>query len=194
MATPTKINLKIYQGSTYIKVLRWENSTKMYSPITNISKAAPVVITASNHGIPEGWRTKITGALGMKEINTTEYVIASEVTSNTVVVNSINSLNYTTYTGGGILEYNKPVDLSGYTARMQIREKLTSTTTLDSLTTENGKIFLDNTKKTISIILSATTTAAYTFKTGVYSLELEKDGIVVPLVYGSVSLDQEVTR
>ncbi len=194
MATPTKINLKIYQGSTYIKVLRWENSTKMYSPITNISKAAPVVITASSHGIPEGWRTKITGALGMKEINTTEYVIASEVTSNTVVVNSINSVGYTTYTGGGILEYNKPVDLSGYTARMQIREKLTSAAPLDTLTTENGKILLDNTKKTISIILSATATAAYTFKTGVYSLEMEKDGIVVPLVYGSVSLDQEVTR
>jgi hypothetical protein len=130
----------------------------------------------------------------MKEINTTEYVVASEVTSNTVVVNSINSLGYTTYSGGGILEYNKPVDLAGYTARMQIREKLTSTTTLDSLTTENGKILLDNTKKTITIVLSATATAAYTFKTAVYSLELEKDGIVVPLVYGPVSLDQEVTR
>lgn len=194
MTTPTKLNLKIYQGSTFIKVLRWENSTKVYVPITNISKTAPVVITADSHGLPAGWRTKIINVLGMKEINSEEYVIASEVTNNTVTINSINAASYSAYTSSGILEYNAPVDIAGYTARMQIREKLSSPVVLETLTTENGKIVLDNTKKTITLVLSATTTAGYIFKTGVYSLELEKDGIVVPLIYGTVSVEQEITR
>jgi hypothetical protein len=153
-----------------------------------------MVVTAANHGAPVGWRVKISGALGMKEANTSDYLVASEVTTTTVTFNSINSLGYTTYTGGGVLEYNEPVDLTGYTARMQIREKVTSETVLETLTTSNGKILINNTSKTISMILSAATTEAYTWKTGVYSLEMEKDGVVVPLIYGSVAVEREVTR
>lgn len=194
MAGPTKLNLKIYQGSTFRETLRWETSTKVYAPITNISKSAPLVVTATNHGIPTGWRVKINGVLGMKEINSDNYLIATLVTSSSVTFNSINSLAYNTYTSGGVLEYNQPVDLAGYTARMQIREKLTSTTVLEELTTANGKVLIDNTAKTISLVLSAQATEAYTWKTGVYSLEMEKDGVVTPLIYGNVSVDKEVTR
>ena len=194
MASPTKLNLKVYQGSTFRETLRWESALKVYAPITNISKTAPMVVTAANHGAPVGWRVKINGALGMKEANTSDYLVASEVTTTTVTFNSINSLGYTTYTGGGVLEYNEPVDLTGYTARMQIREKVTSETVLETLTTSNGKILINNTSKTISMILSAATTEAYTWKTGVYSLEMEKDGVVVPLIYGSVAVEREVTR
>lgn len=194
MAGPTKLNLKIYQGSTFRETVRWESATKVYSPITMISKSAPMVVTASNHVVPSGWRTKITGALGMKEANTTDYIIASEVTATTVSFNSINSLGFSTYTGGGVLEYNQPVDLAGYTARMQIREKITSTGVLEELSTSNGKILINNTAKTISLIISAGTTEAYTWKSGVYSLEMEKDGAVLPLIYGNVTLEREVTR
>lgn len=194
MAGPTKLNLKIYQGSTFRETIRWESATKVYTPITNIAKSAPMVVTATNHTVPSGWRTKISGALGMKEANTSEYIIASEVTASTITYNSINSLAFNTYTGGGVLEYNQPIDLAGYTARMQIREKLTSTTVLEELTTANGKIVLNNTNKTISLVLSATATEAYTFKTGVYSLEMEKEGVVIPLIYGNISVEREVTR
>jgi hypothetical protein len=194
MASPTKLNLKVYQGSTFRETLRWESALKVYAPITNISKTAPMVVTAANHGVPVGWRVKINGALGMKEANTTEYITASEVSTTAVTFNSINSLAFSTYTGGGVLEYNEPVDLTGYTARMQIREKVTSETVLETLTTSNGKILINNTAKTISMILSAATTEAYTWKTGVYSLEMEKDGVVVPLLYGSVAVEREVTR
>jgi hypothetical protein len=194
MAGPTKLNLKIYQGSTFRETIRWESALKVYAPITNISKSAPMVVTASNHGVPAGWRVKINGAIGMKEANTTEYITASEVSATAVTFNSINSLAFSTYTGGGVLEYNQPVDLAGYTARMQIREKVTSETVLETLTTSNGKILINNTSKTISMILSAASTEAYTWKSGVYSLELEKEGVVVPFIYGSVVVEREVTR
>jgi hypothetical protein len=191
---PSKLNLKIFQGSTFAEVLRWESSTKIYIPITGITKAAPVVITAPAHGIPVNWRTKVTNVVGMKEINSTDYYVVTAVANNSITLNDVNSLSYTAYTSGGVLEYNQPVDLAGYTARMQIREKVTSSTFIKELTTINGGIVIDNTAKTITINISATDTAALTFKSAVYSLELVTGGTVIPFVYGSVSLDTEITR
>jgi len=194
MASPTKLNLKVYQGSTFRETLRWESALKVYAPITNISKTAPMVVTASNHGVPVGWRVKISGALGMKEANTSDYLVASEVTTTTVTFNSINSLGYTTYTGGGVLEYNQPVDLTGYTARMQIRSKLEDLTVLTELTTENNRILIDNTLKTITLTIPANVTAALNFQSAVYSLELVNGSEVTPFIGGTVSLIKEVTR
>ena len=194
MVTPVKLNFKIYQGSTFSEVLRWESSTKIYKPITTVAKSAPLVITCPAHGIPVGWRVKAVGVGGMKELNTDEYMIVSETTTDSVTINAINSLGYSTYTSGGVLEYNQPMSLSGITARMQIREKLSSTTIIDSLTTENGGIVINDTNKTITINISATTTEAYTFKSGVYSLELISGATVIPFVHGSLTLDKEITR
>lgn len=194
MTSPTKINFKVYQGSTFRETLRWESSTKVYAPITNISKTAPVVITAASHGVPVGWRFKVTGALGMKEINSDNYYIATASDTNTITVNSINALNYTSYTGSGVLEYNQPVDLAGYTARMQIRTKLDSDAVVHELTTENGGIVINNSTKTIELSIPASTTETFNFTTGVYSIELVNGSEVTPFANGSITLVKEVTR
>lgn len=195
MTLPTKMNLKVIQGSTFTETFRWESATKVYKPITAITNAAPMVVTAVGHGMPIGWRAKITNAGGMKEINSTStYHIATGVTSDTCTFNSINAVGYSTYTTGGILEYNAPTSLTGVTARMQIRDKITSTTTLDELTTENGKIVIDDALKTITILLSATVTQAYTFKSAVYSMELVSGAVVTPFINGTITLDTEITR
>lgn len=195
MVAPVKVNLKVYQGSTFTETFRWESATKVYKPITNITAAAPMVVTAVGHGMPVGWRAKISNVAGMKEVNSSStYYIATGTTNDTCTFNAINSISYTAYTSGGILEYNAPTSLSGVTARMQIREKLTSTTTIDELTTENGKIVVDDTLKTITVILSATVTQAYTFKSAVYSMELVNGAVVTPFIYGNITLDTEITR
>jgi len=194
MVTPIKLNLKVYQGSTFSKVLRWESNTKKYIPITAISKAAPMVVTAPSHGVPVGWRTKLTNISGMKEVANTDYITNTATTLDTLTFNSINSLNYTAYASGGVLEYNQPIDLAGITARMQIREKITSPTVLLELTTENGLIQIDNTLKTIVFSIPASVTQTLTFKQAVYSLELVKATTVVPFAGGTISLVPEVTR
>ena len=192
---PSRLNFKMYQGSTFREVLRWESDTKVYVPITNISKTAPMVVTAAAHGIPQGWRTKIYNVSGMKEVNdTVNYIMATDTATNTVTFNAINALGQTTYTSGGVLEYNQPVPLTNYSARMQIRSKLASTDIIEELTTGNGRIILDNTDSTITITIPAAVTAAYTFKTAVYSLELVDGAEVVPFIYGNITLDLEVTR
>ena len=194
MVAPIKLNIKVYQGSTFSKVLRWESSTKKYIPITAISKTAPMVVTAPAHGVPVGWRTKLTNIGGMKEIANLDYITNTATTADTLIFNAINSVAYTAYTSGGILEYNQPADLAGITARMQIREKITSPTVLLELTTENGLIQLDNTLKTIVFSIPATVTQTLTFKQAVYSLELVKATTVVPFAGGTISLVPEVTR
>lgn len=195
MSTPAKLNLKMYQGSTFEEVLRWASSTKVYKSITDITKAAPAVVTAAGHGMPAGWRFKITNVVGMKEINSdSEFHLASEVTSDSITINSLNTLGYTAYQSGGVVEYMLPVSLTGYTARMQLRPKLASEEILLELTTENGGIELDPAASTIKIIASAAQTQALTFSSCVYSLEMVKSGKVTQLVSGSISLEKEVTR
>lgn len=197
MSSPIKLNLKVIQGSTFNQVLRWESSTKVYKTISSITNSAPVVINSTGHGVPVGWRVRVTNVLGMKEINstsTTHYYTVTNTTSNSVTLNSVNSLGYTAYTSGGVLEYNQPIDLAGYTARMQIRAKLDDTTVIKELTTENGGIVIDNTTKTITLTISATDTAAFTFGTAVYSLELVNGNVVTPFAGGTVTLTKEVTR
>ena len=131
----------------------------------------------------------------MKEINSSDtYRKATLLSANTIELNEINAAGYTAYSSGGIIEYNLPVDLTGYTARMQIRAKLEDTTVLLELTTENGRISINNTTKTISLTISATDTAAITWLTGVYSLELVNGGVVSTLIAGNVSVKKEVTR
>lgn len=195
MSSPIKLNLKVYQGSTFKQVLRWEASTKVYIPITNITKSAPVVITAPNHGAPLGWRARVTNVSGMKEINSTEYNTITYTTLDTVTFNQINSLGYTAYISGGVLEYNQPISLNGYSARMQIREKITSDTVIHTLTTSNGGITFDDTVKTITLTIPDSVTASFNFTSAVYSLEfINYSQEVMTFATGSITLQKEVTR
>ena len=196
MSTPTKINFKMYQGSTFSEVIHWESSKKVYKPISNITNAAPCVVTSTAHGVPDGWRVKVTNAGGMTDINSSDtYHIATKLTADTIELNDTNSIGYKTYTSGGILEYQQPVVLTGYTARMQLRAKIDDTTTIDEYTDVNGKIVIDTSGYTILILVDAVTTAGYTFSSAVYSLELvSPTNVVTQLAYGTITLVKEVTR
>jgi hypothetical protein len=196
MSAPTKTNLRIYQGSNFEQVIRWESNEKGYVNITGISKSAPIIITAPGHLLPAGWRVLVTDVLGMKEINSSDtYHKITVKTVDSVEINNLNSMSFSAYTSGGVLTYNKPVDLTGFTARMQIRASISDSTVLEDLTTENGKIVIDIVNKSITINLSATATAAYTWSAGVYSLEMVSPlGTVTQILVGNVALVKEVTR
>ena len=86
-------------------------------------------------------------------------------------------------------------DLTGYAARMQIRQWVDAPTALVTLTTENGGITLGGAAGTINLYLSAVATAAFGWTEGVYDLELiAPNGDVSRKLYGDVSVDPEVTR
>lgn len=86
-------------------------------------------------------------------------------------------------------------DLTGFTARMHVRSSVNDPNTLLEATTENGLINIEGAYGRIELVLSATDTAAITWKRGVYDLEIESpDGEVKRLLKGRVTVDREVTR
>ena len=87
------------------------------------------------------------------------------------------------------------INITGYTARMQVRQSVNSSTVLLSATTENGKLVIDGSLGKVTISLSAADTAAITWHTGVYDLELvSSGGVVTRLLEGAVVVSREVTR
>lgn len=88
-----------------------------------------------------------------------------------------------------------PINLTGYTAKMQIRPEASSSTTTLSLTTENSRISLGGAAGTITLTIAAADTAAVTAGQYVYDLELVSGaGTVTRLVMGSFLNRPEVTR
>ncbi len=193
-------DLVIEQAKTFSRVLRWETAPIVYKPITAITQAAPAVVTATAHGIPAGWRVALLSVKGMVQINSqntpprsADYHKATVVDPNTVSFNDINSLGYSAYTSGGVLAYNTPAPLTGYTAAMSIKDKIGGTELL-RLDTVGGRIAIDTVNMTITLTIDATTTASLTWTSGVYDLKLiSSTGVATELLAGNVSVDPAVT-
>jgi len=198
-------DLPIVQGKTFALVLRWETEPVIYRPITAIQQTAPVRLTVAAHGAPDGWRCAVSNVKGMTEINAEanslrekDFNHVTVIDANTLEINSINAAGFKPYVSGGILQYNTPVDLTGYVARMKVKDKVGG---IVLASTEAGdapldilSIALDTAKSTITLTISATATAALTWTRGVYELEMvSSTGVVTAILSGKVTVAKEVT-
>lgn len=198
--SPNEVEINIIQGKTYLQTIRWEAEPLVYKTITGITKAGPVSITATAHGLKTGWRAAIAGVVGMTDINAShspptaaDYHQVTVIDPNTVEMNDVNAELFNAYVSGGSLIYKTPTNLSGYTARMQIR-KSAGSTLYETLTTENGGIALDTVENTISLLITDTATEAYDWTRGKYDLELiSSGGTVYLLLFGDARVVKEVT-
>ena len=198
MAAKTQ-NFTIRQGGTFLEVVRWETDPIIYKAISGITQAAPAIVHAVAHGLVSGWRVWVATVRGMTQINASNPVKEKEALTATVVdadhveLNTVNSSLYSAYVSGGYLQFNTPHSLDGYEARMSIRDEIGGTELL-RLDTTNGRIVLNDTTKTITLNISATDTAALTFETGTYDLELvSAGGVVTPLLVGTITVTFENT-
>lgn len=88
-----------------------------------------------------------------------------------------------------------PYDLTGCTARMQIRSKVTDTEPLVRATTENNMIQLGADQGTVNVLIPAEETDKIITKRAVYDIEVEfPDGRVVRLMQGPINNSLSVTR
>ena len=114
----------------------------------------------------------------------------SATTYDILIEQGATFLQVITYKDAGVA-----INLTGYTARMQVRATLESASTLVELTTANGRIALGGAAGTISLTISATDSAALTAGRGVYDLELVSgSGIVTRLLQGVATISRNVTR
>jgi hypothetical protein len=87
------------------------------------------------------------------------------------------------------------IDLTGYTARLQIRPTIRSDNVYLDATTENGFLQIDAANGKVTLTVSSTATSAFDWATGVYDLELEdSSGVVTRLSQGAVKVSFGVTR
>lgn len=86
-----------------------------------------------------------------------------------------------------------PVDMTGYTGRMQIRPAIESAIILLDLSTGSGLTL--GSDGVVRIQIDAVTTAALNFTTkAYYDLEVSSGGLVRRLMQGTVTLAPNVTR
>lgn len=192
----------INQGSTFNPVLKYSQPQFTVKPITALTKSGQAVMTATGHGLTVDWPVWVVGVVGMDQINHRASDLANAakayfgyfVDSDTIRLN-VDTSRFNAYVSGGELMYHPPVDLTSFTARMMIRGSIDDTDPLVTLTTENGGITLGSADGTITLLITATATAALTFDTAVYDLELvDGSGVVTRLLSGNVTLSKEVTR
>jgi hypothetical protein len=85
------------------------------------------------------------------------------------------------------------LNLTGYTAAMQVRESADATATLISLTNGSG-ITLGGTAGTVDVVISSAVTAGVAAGSYSYDLELNSGSTITRLLEGSFNVTGNVTR
>jgi hypothetical protein len=194
-------NMSVRQGDTFRRVVRWEQAPYIYKPITAIARSAPARVTSPSHGLVSGWRAAVVSVVGMDEINAqhsppydSEMVQVTKVDPDNVDLNVINAAGFSAYKSGGYLQFYTPVDLTGYTARMQIRDPATDEL-LFEMTTEDGGIDIDAVENTITLLIAAADVQAFSWLRGVYDLEMISPlGIHETIYTGSFLVTTDIER
>lgn len=181
-------------------LLRWETEPIVYRPVAAVSQTAPVRLIVPAHGLKPGWRAALVGGRGMdelraapNELKSADYHVATVLSEDEIEFNDINAAGFKAYAGGAHLQYNTPVDLTGYAARLVVKDHVGGAT-LFEMTPENGRILLDAATATITLTADAPTLAALTWTSGRHELELESPaGVVTKLMSGQALVEEELT-
>ena len=207
-------DLVIVQGKTFTLILRWEVEPIVRKAVSGVSFATGAPrITAVSHGIPDGWRGVIYGVKGPKLLNAennpprdVDYHEVTVIDADTIEFNGLNPYDeqggvWPAYVSGGFLQYFTPMDLTGQTPRMQIKDKPGGTVLASSLAGDAPldiiDFAVDTAAKTIKMTIAASSTDDITSWTrGAYELEMVSNDVeptVVSLLTGRVSVVKEVT-
>ena len=195
-----KLDIVLRKGATWQLPVMWESDRLAYKTITQVTPTSPVRITAVGHGIPDGWRVAVANVKGPSALNAAmnpprdhEFRVATVVSPDAIEFNKVNAAGWPAYVTGGQLVYYEPMPLLDAQARMQIKNKVNGIV-LHELTTADGGITIDLIKSRLVLTITAEACAAFTWRRGVYDLEVfDASGVVTPLLYGSVNLTSEVT-
>ncbi len=191
--TPARLDLHIIQGSTLRKPLLMMQPQYQYKPITAIQQTAPLLLTVPSHGLVGSWPIWIEGVTGWGDLGRDKapqpFYLAKVIDANTLELNNISGIGRNA--SGGLVVYQPPVDLTGFSAKMMIRDP--AGVLLLELSMDNGRLVAGDGR--IVITLTAAETAAITWTKGRYDLELTmSNGDVTRWAEGEAVVSQEVTH
>lgn len=194
---PIQHDIVIFQGADWQPVLQWLSEDMLHKAISGVQIGLPTVLTVTAHGFTLNARMPvwITNVQGPRALNTDGYKCveprwATVMDANTLAVD-FDSGALLTYKSGGVLTTRPPMDLTGWTAKHEIRSSIDSTDVLNSLTTENGGITL-GADGSITLHMTAAQSTALGAINGVYNLELiDPTGIVWRFAEGAVCVSPD---
>jgi hypothetical protein len=200
MIVPKQYDIEIKQGSQYQDAFHWYGGGILCASIEDVTIGCPTIIKVTGHGLPSISETPIyiRNVRGARALNTGSLecdmikALYDDVDNFSVKVDTGNQ-RYKA--GSGSIEWYQPKDLTDWTARMQIREKIDDITPLVSLTSDAGDITISLPDARIIFTIDTDTTEELDFVEGVYDLELvDPVGEATTLLEGKVTLRKEVTR
>jgi hypothetical protein len=156
--------------------------------ITNITSNGTTVTFTANNGFSLGQIVSISGVLP-SQYNFQNATVASVTNSSFTVTNPATG----TYISGGIAY--APVNLTSYTAELQIRSLPSSPDAVLTLSTSNSGITITPLTGTIACHATAAQTRIIDEGTYYYDIEITSvSGIVTRVAQGQVIVSAEVTR
>ena len=200
MSAPV-VDITITRGKTFEFGFLYAEDELLYLPITAMPSKAPVRLTVVGHGVPEGWPVQVTCVKAPAELNTPdgEIQVAKVVDVDTIELNALNAHCWKPFSGSGLLVFNKPMQLTGWRCRAQVRDRVGGEVlfTWHSNPAENpdGDIDVDVAQSAFVLRASAAATAGLTWKRGVYDVEaIAPSGEVYAVTaVSAVTVDSEVT-
>jgi len=184
--------LSIEIGSTFKQIYRWGGSPIVYKAISALVANAPLTFTVTGHGAPDGWPVAFTDVGGLDDLNAScwppaksDFKFATAVDANTIALNDIDGKRIGTYTSGGTMAYYSPIDLTSATVVFTLYTLDGSGNATQALQVNAA---VDNTAKTITLILSSTVTAALAVGGYTYTLVATQSGAVTVLDEGQLTV------
>lgn len=174
---PPEIGLSIIRGKTFEYGFMYAEDQLAYLPITALASKAPIRLTIENHGVPDGWPVRVACVKQPEELNTPagEYQIATAVDTNTIELNSLNGLCWKDYLPPGVLILRKPMDLTDWQCRAQVRDRIGGqilfTWHSDPAENPDGLIEVDLARSAFVLTIDPLTTEELPWTTGVYDVE-----------------------
>ena len=202
MAAALQHDIELRRGATFVLHVRWETTPWLYAAIASISLTAPVTITSAAHAIPDGWKVAVVDAKGLTQLNAknnppkaSDMRRATVVSATQIQFNEISAAAFGKHqAGSGYLAWLTPHSLAGYTARMQIKDRIGGAVLASLTSSPGGGIVLNDAGKVIEITITAEQSEAFAWTSAVYDLELvSAAGKVTALLEGAASVSGEVT-
>ena len=200
MIEPKVHDIPIIQGSQFQLGFHWYGGGLSCAEIEAVTVGCPTIITITGHGLPSLSPTpiRIRNVQGARNLNTgnkdCDMILATYIDADNFSV-KIDTTLQRYKAGTGSIEWYMPKALTGWTAEMQLREKIDDVTPLVSLTSGAGDITISLPDARIVFTIPTVTTEGLDFNEGVYDLELiDPAGEATRLLEGKATLSKEVTR